>query len=173
MHKLFASAFVCIAMAAGGAAVAQPADNPLLPEGPGRDRVVAVCTSCHVSRAFAQVRENANGWKNQVSEMILIGAQVSPADMDAIVGYLSTAFGPGTRLPGPPSQAVDLPDGAAKILVLGSCARCHGLDRVAGAKRSPREWDHIVERMAFYGAPLDEGQRKTVVAYLTEHYAAK
>jgi len=173
MKKLFACCFVSIAIAAAGAASAQPAEDPFLPAGPGRDRVAAICTSCHAARAFGQIRESATAWRHQVSEMILIGAQVSPDDLETIVTYLSTHMGPGVRLPGPPPAAVDLPPGDGRVLVLGSCTLCHGLDRVAAAKRSPAEWDHIVERMAFYGAPVKDDQRQTIVAYLKQNFTAK
>ena len=172
MGKLLASCLVSAALAVAGAAAAQPAES-LLPQGPGRDRVVAICTSCHAARAFAQLRANADGWRNLVSDMILHGAQVSPDDLETTVKYLSTALGPGVRLPGPAPAAVDLPAGEGKPLVQGYCALCHGLDRVAGARRSPAEWSHVVERMTLYGAPVKDDQRQTIVTYLSQNFAPK
>jgi cytochrome c len=101
------------------------------------------------------------------------GAQVAPADIDPIVNYLSTALGPGVPLPGPPPAQVTLPDGQGKELVEGACALCHGLDRVAATNRSPHQWDGIVSRMVFYGAPVSPEQSKTIAVYLGSQFGSK
>lgn len=146
------------------------ANDPFLPPGEGRDKVMAVCTSCHGARAFGQLRYEASGWRYHVKEMILHGAQVKPDDVEPIVSYLSKAFGPGVPLPTPSPAEVTLAEGPGKELVEGTCALCHGLDRVTAVRRNPDEWNRIVKQMVFYGAPLSGDDMKMVTTYLKQHF---
>jgi len=175
MRSLLMSA---VAGAALGAAVAssssyaqQPPAN-LLPPGDGRDIVAVACTQCHGPNVFAQLREGQDAWRFQVYDMILRGAQVAPADIDKVVGYLSASFGPGVNVP-PPLHQVTLPDGQGKDLVESHCSVCHGLDRIAMAKRAPGEWNQIIHRMMFLGAPVSGDDAKTITAYLDAKFGAK
>lgn len=149
----------------------QPAAN-LLPPGDGRDVVAVACTQCHGPNVFAQLREGADAWRFQVYDMILRGAQVQPDDVDKVVGYLSASFGPGVNVP-PPLHQVTLPDGTGKDLVESHCTVCHGLDRIAMAKRAPGEWNQIIHRMIFLGAPVSGDDAKTITAYLDDKFGAK
>lgn len=149
----------------------QPHPNPL-PPGEGREIVAVACTQCHGPNVFAQLREGENGWRFQVYDMILRGAQVQPSDIDRVVSYLTASFGPGVNVP-PPVHQVSLPDGAGKDLVQANCSVCHGLDRVALAKRAPEEWDRIVHRMRFLGAPVSDEDAKTITAYLDQEFGTK
>ena len=145
----------------------------VFPDGPGRDLVAVTCTQCHSPQPFIQLRMNEHGWRNQVYNMILRGAQVGPDQIEPVVKYLSTAFGPGEPFPGQTPAKVTLAAGEGANLVEGGCQLCHGLDRVTATPRSHDQWQLIVNRMVFVGAPLDEAQKKTVVAYLSKHYAPK
>ncbi len=147
-----------------------PGANPL-PPGEGRDIVAVACTQCHAPSAFAQLRQGEQAWRAQVYDMILRGAEINPNDIDAAVKYLTINFGPGVNVP--PSAPVTLPDGPGKEMVEGGCALCHGLDRIAETKRSPAQWQNIVNRMIFFGSPLSPDQAKTVVAYLGNQFGAK
>lgn len=171
--RLFLAAVAAAAVVAQ--AVPAPAQQPpanLLPAGEGRDIVAVACTQCHGPNVFAQLREGPNGWRFQVYDMVLRGAQVQPADIDKVVNYLTTSFGPGINVP-PPLHPVTLPDGAGKDLVESNCSVCHGLDRVAAAKRSPDQWTAIVHRMVFLGAPVSGKDEQTVIAYLQSRFGAK
>jgi mono/diheme cytochrome c family protein len=145
--------------------------NPF-PDGPGREIVAVACTQCHAAQAIVQLRMNDVGWRRQVYNMILRGAQIGPNDIDATVKYLSTAFGPGVPLPFPTKGHITLADGTAKPLVEGGCAMCHGLDRVVAARRPGDQWQAIVNRMVSVGAPLAPDQASEIVAYLKANYAA-
>ena len=172
MWKLaFSLAFGLVLLAASGAARAQgPGGPPPLPEGEGRDIVATACTQCHGLNAFTGLRENAQAWRWQTYDMILRGAQIGPSEMETVVKYFTTHFGPGVNVP--PSQPVTLADGQGKEIVEGGCALCHGLDRVAAAKRSPAEWQKIVAKMVFLGAPMNADQAKTATDYLVANYGA-
>jgi mono/diheme cytochrome c family protein len=164
-------AAVSLGMGAFPAYAQQPAAN-LMPPGDGRDVVALACTQCHGPNVFAQLRQGSDAWRFQVYDMILRGAQVPPADVDKVVGYLVSSYGPGVNVP-PPVHQVTLPDGAGKDLVESHCAVCHGLDRVATSKRGPGEWAGIVRRMAFLGAPVSADDAKTITAYLDQKFGAK
>lgn len=168
----FSVALACAVLAHATPSIAQQqAPNPL-PAGEGRDIVAVACTQCHGVKAFMQLREGQDAWRFQVYDMILRGAQVQPSDIEPVVTYLVTNFGPGINVP-PPTRQISLPDGAGKEAVESHCSVCHGLDRVASARRSPAEWDRIVARMIFLGAPVSGDEAKTIAAYLKTKIAAK
>jgi mono/diheme cytochrome c family protein len=139
-----------------------------LPPGEGREVVAVACSQCHRLNAVTQLREGATAWRYQIYDMIERGAQVTPSEMDAAVKYLATHFGPGVNVP--PSPPVTLPDGQGKEVVEGGCGLCHGMNRALAANRSPSDWQSVVKRMVFLGAPLSDDQAKAAVAYLSAHF---
>jgi mono/diheme cytochrome c family protein len=169
LRRILLASLIITATLRTAAVAQQPGNDPFLPPGEGRDRVVQVCTSCHAARIFGQLREGAPGWRIHVNDMLLHGVLVQPADVDAIVNYLSTKLGPGVPLPGAAQLAVSLPDGQGRELVEGMCQACHGLDQVATKRRSAREWDLIVTRMVRYGAPVTKEETKDITRYLSLH----
>ena len=162
------------AMAALGAypAVAQQPHASPFPPGAGRDIVAVACTQCHAPSAITEIRESADAWRRQVYDMVLRGAQVGPGDIDTVVTYLATNFGPGVNVP-PPTREVTLPDGAGKDLVERNCMLCHGLDRVTAVKRSDRGWTDVVHRMAYLGAPVSGDDEKTILSYLDAKFGVQ
>ena len=109
------AAFTVILALAGAPARALPPP----PEGEGRDIVAVACTQCHAPSAYTQLREGSQAWRFRVYDMILRGAQIEPADIDKVVSYLATSFGPGMPFSTQPPVAVTLPDGPGKELVEG------------------------------------------------------
>ncbi len=69
-------------------------DYKTLPQGPGRDVTVRVCSQCHSPEVAAQQSLDAPGWKALVDQMANNGAQASDAEFDTISKYLATAFPP-------------------------------------------------------------------------------
>src|ERR1700677_1646113 len=80
-----------------------------LPPGEGRDIVAVTCSQCHSLNAITQLREGPAAWRHQVYDMVERGAQVSPAELDTVVHYLATHFGPGVPFPGPSPAHIALP----------------------------------------------------------------
>ena len=146
-----------------------PAANPL-PDHPGREIVAVACTQCHGPNVFTQLRMNDKAWRAQVYDMVLRGAQIGPDEIDTAVKYMVASYGPGVPFPGQQPVQVTLADGAAKPLVEGGCALCHGLDRVVAAKRSKAEWQNIVNHMVYFGSPISGDQVASVVDYLATNY---
>jgi cytochrome c5 len=149
-----------------GAAAANP-----FPDHPGREVVSVACTQCHGPNVFTQLRMGETAWRNQIYDMVLRGAQIGPDDIDTAVKYMVASYGPGVAFPGQQPAQVSLADGAAKPLVEGGCALCHGLDRVVATKRSKGEWQNIVNRMMYFGSPLSGDQVSSVVDYLAANYS--
>ena len=147
-----------------------PAVGPL-PGGEGSDIVGVVCTQCHAPNAFTQLRQGPSAWRAQVHDMILRGAQVGPAEIEPVVKYLSTHFGPGINVPAAVLPG-SLPEGAGRDLVEQNCGLCHAMDRIAGARRSSREWDAIMARMTVLGQPATGDEARRIKAYLNEHFGA-
>jgi cytochrome c5 len=149
-----------------GAAAANP-----FPDHPGREVVSVACTQCHGPNVFTQLRMGETAWRNQIYDMVLRGAQIGPDDIDTAVKYMVASYGPGVAFPGQQPAQVSLADGAAKPLVEGGCALCHGLDRVVATKRSKAEWQTIVNRMVYFGSPISGDQVTGIVDYLAANYS--
>lgn len=146
---------------------AQQSGNPL-PPGDGRDIVSVACSQCHYLGTIAKIRDGASGWRIYVSNMVLRGAQLTPAEVDKVVNYLATNLGPGINLP--PEKPVALPDGSGKQLVETRCGLCHDLERVAAIKRKKQDWTPIVANMMAWGAPITTDEAKTITDYLAANF---
>jgi cytochrome c5 len=159
--------FVALAIVAiAPPAVAQNA-NPL-PEGDGRDLVAVACSQCHYLGTIAKIRDGAPGWRTYVDNMVLRGAQLTPAEIDKVVNYLALNLGPGINLP--PEKPVTLPDGDGKKLVETRCNLCHDLERVTTAKRGTTQWPVIVANMVSWGATATPDEQKTITDYLAANF---
>jgi mono/diheme cytochrome c family protein len=150
----------------------QDASNGL-PPGDGRDIVAVTCSQCHSLTAITHLREGPQAWRHQIYDMIGRGAQVSPAELDVMVRYLTTNFGPGIPFPGQTPSHVALTEAPGSALVSSKCILCHGVDRVIAVNRPRAQWTAIVARMVYLGAPLTPDQSKAVVEYLSTNYAPK
>src|SRR5580704_834367 len=109
--RIALSGLVALALTAvASPSLAQNA-NPL-PAGDGRDIVAVACSQCHYLGTIAKIRDGAAGWRMYVNNMVLRGAQLTPAEIDKVVDYLSLNLGPGANLP--PAKQVKLLDGHGK-----------------------------------------------------------
>jgi mono/diheme cytochrome c family protein len=142
------------------------------PAGVGRDIIAVACTQCHRAGPITQLRMGEEAWRRQVYNMVLRGAQIGPDEIDDVVKYLTTNFGPGVPTPGLATPPVTLPDGAGADLVAGACGTCHGLNRVVAVARLGRQWEAIVHRMVAIGAPIDADQAGQIISYLETNYGA-
>ena len=69
-------------------------DYKTLPEGPGRDVTVRVCSQCHSPEIAAQQKLDGAGWKALVDQMANNGANATDAEFDTITKYLTASFPP-------------------------------------------------------------------------------
>ncbi len=82
------------ALSGSHAQTAAPPAPKELPAGPGHDTVVRVCSGCHVATLITSQRKSADDWTTTVIEMRNRGASASDEELEGIVQYLATNFGP-------------------------------------------------------------------------------
>ncbi len=70
-----------------------------LPEGPGREILVASCLSCHQLGGLALFKGyyTRDLWRSLVVTMTAYGAEVDGAEIEVLADYLEQHFGPDTR----------------------------------------------------------------------------
>lgn len=74
------------------AAVASAAAAQSLPDGPGRDLVQAICTSCHSTERIVGKQWSKADWQAKVLEMLQEEPDVTQPERDQIVEYLARSF---------------------------------------------------------------------------------
>ena len=90
---------VCLcALVSACFAFAGAEDLRRLPDVPGKDTVVRVCTSCHGPGNIARKRLNREDWDDQIADMVERGAKATPEELAAVVNYLSANFGPDAKV---------------------------------------------------------------------------
>jgi mono/diheme cytochrome c family protein len=116
------------------------------------------------------MRDGPAGWKRHVYNMVLRGAQLTPRDVDTVLEYLNTNFGPGQSLP--PAKPVALAAGAGKELVESRCMLCHDLERVTAAKRQKRDWPVVVANMFDRFGLSAPDEASAISSYLAANYGS-
>jgi len=91
LRIFLAAAAAAFGLAAVGPVLAQTPKDPL-PEAPGKDVVVRVCTSCHDATQFAFARLTPEEWDNEVTKMEGAGADMTAEEHAAIAAYLAKTF---------------------------------------------------------------------------------
>jgi len=74
---------------------AQTAGSEDLPDAPGKAVVLKVCTRCHGTGAFAQIRMTRAEWQAEVNGMVARGATGTRKELRTVVDYLAKNLGPG------------------------------------------------------------------------------
>ncbi len=91
----FAAAVLLPVLAATPAQQAAPAEpNKNLPAGDGRALLVQDCAGCHQLSVVTTQHKSESAWTDTVVEMRNRGAAGSDDDMEHIIRYLTTNFGP-------------------------------------------------------------------------------
>jgi len=65
------------------------------------------------------------------------------------------------------AQNVELPPGDGRQAVLSMCSGCHGLGTSVAQRRTPKQWQTVVETMMTIGAPGSKETAASAVAYLS------
>src|SRR5271154_2616121 len=69
-----------------------------MPDGPGKESLEKVCTTCHDLSAVTSMNGGAEIWQSVADDMKSRGADGTDADFRAIVMYLSKYFGPPVKI---------------------------------------------------------------------------
>jgi competence protein ComEA len=92
----FAVVTLCLGLGlyAALSAAAQPP-----PDGPGKDVFESVCSLCHDGpKAVMGKQWTRTQWEAKVAEMLQEEPDITPKEIAAIVGYLSSNFKPGGKI---------------------------------------------------------------------------
>lgn len=73
-----------------------------LPPGEGVESVTGICSICHGLDLVTQQRQDRDGWRRIVDQMIQFGAPIPSGERQAIIDYLSTYFSLAQTRPLPP-----------------------------------------------------------------------
>ena len=91
--RLFAAAGVM-----GATALVIRADVDL-PEGPGKELLEDNCAECHGLQKIVDKAWTKEKWRAVVKDMVSRGATMKPEEIDTLVDYLATYFGPDNKNP--------------------------------------------------------------------------
>jgi hypothetical protein len=69
-----------------------------LPDGPGKDLVMKVCTVCHELTRITSKKRTKEEWSDTVDKMAMRGAMATDEEFEMIVAYLAKNFGTGPSL---------------------------------------------------------------------------
>jgi cytochrome c5 len=68
-----------------------------LPQGPGKDILENTCEECHGAERIAEKAWTKEKWRATVKDMVARGAVLKPEEIDTLVDYLATYFGPDNK----------------------------------------------------------------------------
>ena len=68
--------------------------NVLAPEVQGKDLLVSRCSVCHNLSMTVTLRGDHEFWSGQITAMAVYGADIPADDVEPLVNYLTTQFGP-------------------------------------------------------------------------------
>ena len=100
--RLASAALALCLGAAGSGLAADP--NEVLPDGPGKDVVVHVCTGCHEASQLTYKRRSSEDWDYMIGKMIDGGAELTAQEQDTVHAYLVKNFGPPAAAAAPASD---------------------------------------------------------------------
>jgi hypothetical protein len=80
-------------------------DATTMPDGPGKEIIQKACIGCHSIKVVLSKRATHDEWAALVDQMISRGAEVPDSQVDVVVQYLSTNYGPSSPPPATPSPA--------------------------------------------------------------------
>ncbi|UAL09504.1 hypothetical protein [Caulobacter segnis] len=118
MRKVLLAAALgaALGVSVGATAMADP-----LPAGPGRNVVIAKCSSCHATALIENERHDADGWQDAIDKMVDRGLVISDAERGQVVAYLARVLGPQAAPAAKPASAPAKP--AAKVVVVKTAAK--------------------------------------------------
>jgi mono/diheme cytochrome c family protein len=163
----------CALLVAGFAPLIALGQAPVsqLPEGPNRDTVQRICSSCHSVQMFLGRGMTREQWSGVVSNMIGRGAKLSDEEFDQVVEYLGKTLPPGKQGGGAKAaparkkslidqvgandkQVVDEEAAArGKTVYIAQCITCHGT-RARGGERGADLVRSVVVLHDRYGSTI-------------------
>jgi cytochrome c5 len=167
MSKLLKLSIICCALALPVCFGAAAQD--LLPDGAGVEVVRDKCTTCHEADLIVQQRLTKTGWTREVEKMMRWGTEVTDAEKNTIIDYLSARFGPR-----PLGAAASLPqDEAGRKIFENKCLICHEADLTQQQRLTKTGWTREVDKMIRWGADVTDAERQPLIDWLTQNYGPR
>ena len=69
-----------------------------LPEGPGREVTIRICSQCHEIERAVALRQDRDGWQTTINKMSVIGMQAKAEEIRQAIDYLAKNYA-GEALP--------------------------------------------------------------------------
>jgi competence protein ComEA len=69
-----------------------------LPEGPGREQTIKMCSQCHELARSISLRQDRDGWTTTLNKMVAFGMKGTPQDLQLVVDYLAKTY-PAEEVP--------------------------------------------------------------------------
>jgi cytochrome c553 len=156
-------------MAQVGGRAARP--KVVRPEGPVWDVIRKNCTDCHGIDDYAFYAMDQAGWQKLIEDKHKgLGLNLSDADRALLVGWLVEKFGPDSkpfpRTYVPPEIKVFFSDPEARRLMNRACTKCHGMDRIQGARKAEEAWRVTLLDMRERGAVLSDQEVEQLTEWL-------
>jgi competence protein ComEA len=63
-----------------------------LPDAPGKDETIRMCSTCHEVERATSVRLSREGWQDTIAKMVDLGASASDEERAQVLNYLSEHF---------------------------------------------------------------------------------
>jgi mono/diheme cytochrome c family protein len=171
-----------------------------LPEGDGKPIATEYCQDCHRLTNLTKAHKAADDWRDTLQLMTDRGARLPPEDVETLIKYLSTNFGPKTDAPAPDIQSspalpaipvavtpaanaapgapvppilTDLPEGDGKATTIKYCQNCHVLTDIAKERKSSDEWRDNLRLTVHLGANIPADQIDILIQYLSRNFGPK
>ncbi len=141
--------------------------NVTLPDGPGKDALKKVCSTCHPAELVANRARHLGlrwQWSDTVNQMMVRGAHGSAEEQDLIVDYLAKNFG---YIP----VLSYLPEGPGKQTTERACGPCHGVRMLLDRRRNGAAWAGTVTNMVRRGAEATPDEADEIARYLGTYLA--
>ena len=69
-----------------------------IPDAPGKDTTVRICTGCHGAEMWAGSSKSASDWDSTITTMTEKGLSINDADYATVLDYLSKNLGPAPKV---------------------------------------------------------------------------
>ncbi len=69
-----------------------------LPDGPGKEETVKLCSQCHELERSFSLRQDRDAWQGTINKMVALGLSAKDEELSRVVDYLAKNF-PGETMP--------------------------------------------------------------------------
>src|ERR1700722_5213614 len=88
----------CIAVCASAPGVANPVGAETLPDAPGKETVLKMCSPCHEGSRLGTRHQGPAEWRGEIRKMISLGAKGTNAEFATLLNYVVAHFPPSAFL---------------------------------------------------------------------------